>query len=59
MFKKTMNKSSKTLFCSLLNRVFDIFHVGQNDISVAALQVQHKVQVVAELEAPDWLFLQI
>ncbi len=43
----------------LLGRVTDGVHVGENNVSVAALQSFHELQVVAELEALDWLLLQV
>lgn len=43
----------------LLDRVTNGFHVGENNVSVAALQSIHELQVVADLEALDWLLLQV
>lgn len=43
----------------LLDRVSDAFHVGENNVSVAALQSLHELQVVTDLEAHDWLLLQV
>ena len=42
----------------LLDRVTDGFHVDENDVSVAALQTLHELQVVADFEALDRLLLQ-
>lgn len=43
----------------LLDRVTDGSHVGEDNVSVAALQSLHELQVVADLEALDWLLLQV
>lgn len=40
-----------------LSRVPDASHVGEDDVSVAVLQSLHELQVVADLETLDRLFL--
>lgn len=42
----------------LLCRVTDSFHVSENDAPVAALQILHELQVVADFEVLDWLLLE-
>lgn len=43
----------------LLDGVTDGFHVGEDNVPVAALQPLHELQVVADLEASDWLLLHV
>lgn len=57
---EVMNKSlSRFLFHVFsFDRVTDGLHVAQNDAPVSVLQSLHELQVVADLEALDWLLLQ-
>lgn len=54
-----MCANTQTFNMFSIERVADGLHVGENNVSVAALQSLHELQVVAHLEALDWLLLQV
>lgn len=52
------NNNSSVNNMSSLDRVTDSFHVSEHDVSVAALQLLHERQIVADFETLDWILLQ-
>lgn len=50
---------TNVLHLFLLNRVFNVFHVGENKVPVVALQSFHKLHVAADPKTLDRFLLQI